>query len=75
MQTHTHTHTHAGVEDPSPEYCTQIINKYEPTDEGKAQSMMSSDGEEEGRGREREGGREERKEEKQSLSISSLLYG
>ena len=46
--THTPSHAHTGVEDPSLEYCTQLINRYEPTDEGKAQGLMSNDGE--GRG-------------------------
>lgn len=48
IHTSTHPHIHTGVEDPSPEYCTQLINRYEPTDEGKAQGLMSNDGEGQG---------------------------
>ena len=77
----THTHTRAGVDDPSPEYCTQIINKYEPTDEGKAQSLMSSDGEEK-EGREgkgggiawEKGGGGGTKEGKKQFNLSSLVW-
>ncbi len=34
----------SGMDDPSLEYCTGLISHYEPTDEGKAQGLMSIDG-------------------------------
>ncbi|XP_064396880.1 1-phosphatidylinositol 4,5-bisphosphate phosphodiesterase delta-1-like isoform X2 [Halichondria panicea] len=33
-----------GADNPSLEFCTQLVQKYEPTDEGKAQGFMSMDG-------------------------------
>lgn len=34
-----------GVEDASPEYCSELIQQYEATDQGKAEGLMSVDGE------------------------------